>query len=95
MAVDFCAVKVSGGTQSYLFCEVNNFTNLILVSDGHGQVAAIALVSNEHVPFLERSPFQHGISGRMNALYGRIVSSFTLVDMKQVTRPSFHVYSLG
>lgn len=54
MGVDFCAVIVPEGTQSYLFCEVNNFTNLILVSDGHGQVAAIALLSNEHVPSLKR-----------------------------------------
>lgn len=54
MGVDFCAVIVSEGTQSYLFCEVNNFANLILVSDGHGQVAAIALLSSEHVPSLKR-----------------------------------------
>lgn len=52
-------IIVSEGMQSYLFCEVNNFANLILVSDGHGQVAAIALVSNEHMPSLEGSPFQH------------------------------------
>lgn len=92
MSVHFCVVTVSEGTQSYFFCEVSNFANLILVSDGHGQMAAIALVSNKHLPSLEGSPFQHGISGRMNALHSKTVSSFTLMDKKQVTtRPSFHV----
>lgn len=87
----FTSVQLSGGTQAYLFYEVNNFANLIVVSGGHGQVAAIALVSNEHMSSLEGSPFQHGISGRMNALHSKTFLSFTLIDMKQVTRPSFHV----
>lgn len=50
----FCAVIDSGGTagmQNYLFCIVDSLANLILVSGGHGQVAAIALRSHEHMLF--------------------------------------------
>jgi len=50
--VQFCAVIVPGGTrgtQNYPFYIVNNSANLMLVSGGDGQMAAIALRSNEHI----------------------------------------------